>query len=135
MVADEYFLLVCDDEPNEVVLTDPGPHPIEVVKMLHRKTGLSLWHSKVLISRYHPPFSKTYRKRWLTRRCANSLKRGPTLKYGGVGAQPELIRNLLICGCPLQTPFEPSRLPGEARLSAGPLRTSSGDQHIRSASR
>ncbi|MFJ6135286.1 ribosomal protein L7/L12 [Kitasatospora sp. NPDC092286] len=47
----KYFLLICDDVPNAVVLTDPGPHPVEVVKLLRRRTGLSLWHSKSLISR------------------------------------------------------------------------------------
>ncbi|MCD0481610.1 ribosomal protein L7/L12 [Streptacidiphilus sp. ASG 303] len=44
-----YFTLVCDDPPYGVVLTDPGPRPVEVVKALHRRTGLSLWRSKVLI--------------------------------------------------------------------------------------
>ncbi|MFC8245361.1 hypothetical protein [Streptomyces chartreusis] len=24
-MADEYFLLVCDDVPHDIVLTDPGP--------------------------------------------------------------------------------------------------------------
>lgn len=50
-MADEYVWLICDKVLNAVVLTDPGPHPIEVVKLLHRRTGLSLWHSKSLISR------------------------------------------------------------------------------------
>ncbi|MFF4649031.1 ribosomal protein L7/L12 [Streptomyces sp. NPDC001380] len=44
-----HFTLVCDDPPHGVVLTHPGPHPVEVVKALHRRTELSLWHSKVLI--------------------------------------------------------------------------------------
>ncbi|MFJ5035071.1 ribosomal protein L7/L12 [Streptomyces sp. NPDC088560] len=46
----ESFLLVCDDLPYTVVLTDSGPRAIEIVKLLHRKTGLSLWHYKLLIS-------------------------------------------------------------------------------------
>ncbi|MFI1502572.1 ribosomal protein L7/L12 [Streptomyces platensis] len=45
----EYFELVCDEASSTVVLMDPGPRAIEVVKALHRKTGLSLWHSKLLI--------------------------------------------------------------------------------------
>jgi len=49
-MADEYFVLICDEVPNSVVLTNPGPHSIEVVKLLSRRTGLSLWHSKSLIS-------------------------------------------------------------------------------------
>ncbi|MCZ4103009.1 ribosomal protein L7/L12 [Streptomyces sp. H39-C1] len=50
-MADEYFLLVCDQGPISVVLTDPGPRPIEAVKVVHRRAGLSLWHSKSLIGR------------------------------------------------------------------------------------
>lgn len=46
----ESFLLVCDDVPHTVVLTDSGPRAIEIVKLLHRRTGLSLWHCKSLIS-------------------------------------------------------------------------------------
>ncbi|WP_217137184.1 ribosomal protein L7/L12 [Streptomyces sp. AC558_RSS880] len=46
----ESFLLVCDDLPHTVVLTDSGPWPIEIVKLLHRRTGLSLWHCKSLIN-------------------------------------------------------------------------------------
>ncbi|MFC8128116.1 ribosomal protein L7/L12 [Streptomyces sp. NPDC057302] len=46
-MADEYFLLVCDDVPNSVVLTDPGPCALNVAQVVRRLTGLSLWHSKV----------------------------------------------------------------------------------------
>lgn len=46
----ESFLLVCDDVPHTVVLTDSGPRAIEIVKLLHRRTRLSLWHCKSLIS-------------------------------------------------------------------------------------
>jgi large subunit ribosomal protein L7/L12 len=46
----ESFLLVCDDLPHTVVLTDSGPRAVEIVKLLHRRTGLSLWHCKSLIS-------------------------------------------------------------------------------------
>ncbi|MGQ5635807.1 MULTISPECIES: ribosomal protein L7/L12 [unclassified Streptomyces] len=46
----ESFLLVCDDLPHSVVLTDAGPRAIEIVKLLHRRTGQSLWHCKSLIS-------------------------------------------------------------------------------------
>lgn len=46
----ESFLLVCDDVPHTVVLTDSGPRAIEVVKLLHRRTGLSLWRCKSLVS-------------------------------------------------------------------------------------
>jgi large subunit ribosomal protein L7/L12 len=46
----ESFLLVCDDPPHAVVLTDSGPRSIEIVKLLLRRTGLSLWQCKSLIS-------------------------------------------------------------------------------------
>ncbi|ROR37401.1 ribosomal protein L7/L12 [Kitasatospora cineracea] len=49
-MAVEYALLICDQGPISVVLTDPGPRPFEVVKVVRRRTGLSLWHSKSLIS-------------------------------------------------------------------------------------
>ncbi|WP_346766511.1 ribosomal protein L7/L12 [Streptomyces sp. A1547] len=49
----ESFLLICDDQPHAAVLTDPGPRAIEVVKLLRRRTGHSLWHCKSLISQ--PP--------------------------------------------------------------------------------
>ncbi|MGW2748963.1 ribosomal protein L7/L12 [Streptomyces sp. NPDC001450] len=47
----ESFLLVCDDLPHTVVLTDSGPRVIEIVKLLHRQTGLSLWHCKSLLGK------------------------------------------------------------------------------------
>ncbi|MEV5733835.1 ribosomal protein L7/L12 [Streptomyces sp. NPDC052292] len=47
-MADEYFLLVCDDVAHDVVLTDSGVHVMDVVQVVRRLTGLSLWHSKVL---------------------------------------------------------------------------------------
>ncbi|MFF2998558.1 ribosomal protein L7/L12 [Streptomyces sp. NPDC057950] len=47
----EYFLLVCDDVPHDVVLTDPGTRVLDVAQVVRRLTGLSLWHSKVLATR------------------------------------------------------------------------------------
>ncbi|MGE7387767.1 ribosomal protein L7/L12 [Streptomyces sp. NPDC004126] len=47
----ESFLLICDDQPHTAVLTDPGPRAIEVVKLLHRRIGISLWHGKLLVGR------------------------------------------------------------------------------------
>ncbi|MER7839692.1 ribosomal protein L7/L12 [Streptomyces sp. NPDC096040] len=47
-MADEYFLLVCDDVPHDVVLTDPGVRMLDVAPVVRRLTGLSLWRSKVL---------------------------------------------------------------------------------------
>ncbi|MEU1298953.1 ribosomal protein L7/L12 [Streptomyces shenzhenensis] len=47
-MADEYFLLVCDDVPHDVVLTDPGDRVMDVAQVVRRLTGLSLWRSKVL---------------------------------------------------------------------------------------
>ncbi|MEV8313738.1 ribosomal protein L7/L12 [Streptomyces sp. NPDC059900] len=50
-MADEYFLLVCDDVPNDVVLVEPGPRVLDVAQAVRRLTGLSLWHSKVRVTR------------------------------------------------------------------------------------
>jgi large subunit ribosomal protein L7/L12 len=47
-MADEYFLLVCDDVPHDAVLTDPGARVLDVAQVVRRLTGLSLWRSKVL---------------------------------------------------------------------------------------
>jgi large subunit ribosomal protein L7/L12 len=47
-MADEYFLLVCDDVPHDAVLTDPGVRVLDVAQVVRRLTGLSLWRSKVL---------------------------------------------------------------------------------------
>ncbi|MFD8217510.1 ribosomal protein L7/L12 [Streptomyces sp. NPDC059697] len=44
----EYFLLVCDDVPHDVVLTDPGARVLDVAQVVRRLTGLSLWRSKIL---------------------------------------------------------------------------------------
>ncbi|MGA5822303.1 ribosomal protein L7/L12 [Kitasatospora sp. NPDC094028] len=48
-MTDGYVELVCDHVPDDVVLTDAGPQALETVKVIHRHTGLSLWHSKVLL--------------------------------------------------------------------------------------
>ncbi|MFD8297147.1 ribosomal protein L7/L12 [Streptomyces bauhiniae] len=45
-----WFLLVCDDPPYDVMVTDPGPRVLDVVQVVRRLTGLSLWHSKVLVT-------------------------------------------------------------------------------------
>ncbi|MFE7937876.1 ribosomal protein L7/L12 [Streptomyces griseoincarnatus] len=50
-MADEYFLLVCDDVPHDVVLSDPGVRVMDVVQVVRRLTGLSLWRSKILTTR------------------------------------------------------------------------------------
>lgn len=52
-MTDHYFLLVCDDVPHDVVLTDPGGHVLDVAQVVRRLTRLSLWRSKVLATR--PP--------------------------------------------------------------------------------
>ncbi|MFD8546006.1 ribosomal protein L7/L12 [Streptomyces sp. NPDC059649] len=44
----EYFELVCDEASSDVVLVESGRDVVEVVKVLRRYTGLSLWHSKLL---------------------------------------------------------------------------------------
>ncbi len=49
--VDKYFLLVCDDVPHDVVLSDPGVRVMDVVQVVRRLTGLSLWRSKVLTTR------------------------------------------------------------------------------------
>jgi large subunit ribosomal protein L7/L12 len=50
-MADECFLLVCDDVPHDVVLTDPGVRVLDVARVVRRLTGLSLWRSKVLATK------------------------------------------------------------------------------------
>lgn len=47
-MADDYFLLVCDDVPHDVMLTGPGIRVLDVAQVVRRLTGLSLWRSKVL---------------------------------------------------------------------------------------
>ena len=47
----EYFLLVCDDVPHDVVLTDSGPRGLDTAHVVRRLTGSSLWRSKVLADR------------------------------------------------------------------------------------
>lgn len=47
-MADEYFLLTCEDGPHDAVLTDPGIRVLDVVQVVRRLTGLSPWRSKVL---------------------------------------------------------------------------------------
>ncbi|MEV8550836.1 ribosomal protein L7/L12 [Streptomyces glaucescens] len=46
----ESYLVICDDQPHDAILTDPGPQVIEVVKLLSRRTRLSLWRCKSLVS-------------------------------------------------------------------------------------
>ncbi|WP_329039595.1 ribosomal protein L7/L12 [Streptomyces sp. NBC_00178] len=41
-------VLVCEDVPHDVVLTDPGFRLRDVTHVVRRATGLSLWRSKVL---------------------------------------------------------------------------------------
>ncbi|MFB8240879.1 ribosomal protein L7/L12 [Kitasatospora purpeofusca] len=50
-MAGHYAWLICDNVPNAVVLTDFGPRVIEVVKVLRRRTGLSLWQGRSLLDR------------------------------------------------------------------------------------
>lgn len=47
-MTDGHFLLVCDDVPQDVVLTDPGIRVMDVVQVVRRLTGLSLWRGKIL---------------------------------------------------------------------------------------
>ncbi|MFF3986239.1 ribosomal protein L7/L12 [Streptomyces sp. NPDC001797] len=48
-MAVEYFTLVCDDVPNDVLLVDPGSSPLDVAQVVRQLAGLSLWRSKVLV--------------------------------------------------------------------------------------
>ncbi|MFE6751590.1 ribosomal protein L7/L12 [Kitasatospora purpeofusca] len=45
------YQLICDNVPNAVTLTDFGPRVIEVVKVLRRRTGLTLWQGRSLLDR------------------------------------------------------------------------------------
>ncbi|MFF4401920.1 ribosomal protein L7/L12 [Streptomyces sp. NPDC001480] len=49
-MAAEYVTLVCDGIPNGVVLTDPGDRVLDVIQVVRRLTGLSLWRSKLLVT-------------------------------------------------------------------------------------
>lgn len=51
MTDEHRFLLVCDDAPREVLLTDPGPQVLEVAQAVRRPTGPSLWRSQALATR------------------------------------------------------------------------------------
>ncbi|MFJ4850906.1 MULTISPECIES: ribosomal protein L7/L12 [unclassified Streptomyces] len=46
----ESVVLVCDEKPHDAVLTDPGARVLDVAKVVRRLKGLSLWHSKVLVT-------------------------------------------------------------------------------------
>ncbi|MEV6755023.1 ribosomal protein L7/L12 [Streptomyces sp. NPDC051214] len=50
-MADEYIYVtvVCGDIPQTVVLTDVGARTLDVLQVVRRLTGLSIWHSKVLM--------------------------------------------------------------------------------------
>ncbi|MGW2701137.1 ribosomal protein L7/L12 [Streptomyces sp. NPDC001340] len=48
-MAVEYFTLVCDDVPKDVLLVDPGASPLDVAQVVRRLAGLSLWRSKALV--------------------------------------------------------------------------------------
>lgn len=74
----ESFLLVCDDVPHTVVLTDSGPRAIEIVKLLHRRTGLSLWHCKSLISELPATFLKNVPEEVATAMVAELRAAGAT---------------------------------------------------------
>ncbi|MFF4273690.1 ribosomal protein L7/L12 [Streptomyces sp. NPDC001536] len=45
-----YAVLICDDEPHAAVLTRAGDRTPDVVRAVRKLTGLSLWHSKLLVS-------------------------------------------------------------------------------------
>ncbi|GGY95743.1 ribosomal protein L7/L12 [Streptomyces poonensis] len=47
-MEDKHFLLVCDDVPHDVVLTEPGVRVLDVAQVVRRLTGLSVWRSKIL---------------------------------------------------------------------------------------
>ncbi|WP_330339164.1 ribosomal protein L7/L12 [Streptomyces sp. NBC_00557] len=40
---------VCAEVPRDVVLVHPGGRPLDVVRVVRRLTGLSLWRSKALV--------------------------------------------------------------------------------------
>lgn len=44
-----YVTVVCDDIPQTVVLTDVGARTLDVLQVVRRLTGMSIWHSKVLM--------------------------------------------------------------------------------------
>lgn len=46
-----YAVLICDDEPHAALLTQVGGRPPDVVRVVRKLTGLSLWYSKLLVSR------------------------------------------------------------------------------------
>ncbi|MFG2825119.1 ribosomal protein L7/L12 [Kitasatospora sp. NPDC048365] len=50
----EFYLLVCDDVPYDVVLLDPGARPLEVAKVLRAVVGGGLWGAKQAVTGERP---------------------------------------------------------------------------------
>ncbi|MFI9276160.1 ribosomal protein L7/L12 [Kitasatospora sp. NPDC052896] len=46
----EYFTLICDDIPHNVVLLDAGPSPLEIAKTFRTMTGVGLWRAKQTVT-------------------------------------------------------------------------------------
>jgi large subunit ribosomal protein L7/L12 len=44
-------VLICDDEPHAALLAQVGGRPLDVVRVVRKLTGLSLWYSRLLVSR------------------------------------------------------------------------------------
>jgi large subunit ribosomal protein L7/L12 len=50
----EYALLICDDVPQDIVLLDAGPHPLEVVKALREIFGGGLSRAQQTVKQTPP---------------------------------------------------------------------------------
>ncbi|KUO09244.1 ribosomal protein L7/L12 [Streptomyces sp. DSM 15324] len=50
----EQFLLICDEIPQDIVLLDVGPRPLEVAKALRALVGVGLWRAKQIVTQMPP---------------------------------------------------------------------------------
>ncbi|MFF2548089.1 ribosomal protein L7/L12 [Kitasatospora sp. NPDC058063] len=50
----EQFLLICDEIPQDIVLLDVGPRPLEVAKVLRELVGVGLWRAKQIVTQTPP---------------------------------------------------------------------------------
>jgi large subunit ribosomal protein L7/L12 len=50
----EHFLLICDEIPQDIMLVDVGPRPLDVAKVLRELVGGGLWRAKQKVTQAPP---------------------------------------------------------------------------------